>query len=171
MQKIKAGFIGTGFIGPEHIEAVRRLGFVDVAAVAETSKEKAEKRAAEFHIPTAYSDYRDMLADPEIQVVHNCTPNHLHYQISKDIILAGKHVISEKPLGMTRDETAELVRLARENHIVHGVNFNYRQYPLVQQLRAMIAQGQLGRFILCMEATCKTGCSMIPTTTGALSLE
>ncbi|MGG2196721.1 Gfo/Idh/MocA family protein [Paenibacillus validus] len=144
MQKIKAGFIGTGFIGPEHIEAVRRLGFVDVAAVAETSKEKAEKRAAEFHIPTAYGDYRDMLADPEIQVVHNCTPNHLHYQISKDIILAGKHVISEKPLGMTRDETAELVRLARENHIVHGVNFNYRQYPLVQQLRAMIAQGQLG---------------------------
>ncbi|CEP68519.1 Oxidoreductase, N-terminal [Moorella glycerini] len=144
MQKIKVGVIGTGFVGPAHIEAVRRLGIVEVVALAEANQELAEKKAAELGIAKAYGDYREMLADPDIKVVHNCTPNHLHYKINKDIIMAGKHVLSEKPLAMTSSESAELLQLAREHKVVHGVNFNYRQYPLVQQLRAMIREGTLG---------------------------
>ncbi|KYH31685.1 Gfo/Idh/MocA family protein [Neomoorella mulderi] len=144
MQKIKVGVIGTGFVGPAHIEAVRRLGIVEVVALAEANQELAEKKAAELGIAKAYGDYREMLADLDIKVVHNCTPNHLHYKINKDIIMAGKHVLSEKPLAMTSSESAELLQLAREHKVVHGVNFNYRQYPLVQQLRAMIREGTLG---------------------------
>ena len=145
MEKIKVGIIGTGFIGPTHIEAIRRLGFVEVVALAETSQEQAERKAAELGIPKAYGDYREMLSDSEIQVVHNCTPNHVHFAINKEIILAGKHVISEKPLAMNSEESAELLALAQKQGVVHGVNFNYRQHASVQNLRAKIANGDLGK--------------------------
>jgi predicted dehydrogenase len=145
MQKIKVGIIGTGFIGPTHIEAIRRLGFVEVVGLAETSQEAAERKAAELGIPKAYGDYREMLLDDEIQVVHNCTPNHLHFAINKEIILAGKHVLSEKPLAMNSKESAELLDLAKKHGVVHGVNFNYRQFPSVQNLHAKVANGDLGK--------------------------
>ncbi|MED1441381.1 Gfo/Idh/MocA family oxidoreductase [Aeribacillus composti] len=145
MEKIKVGIIGTGFIGPTHIEAIRRLGFVEVVGLAGSSQEKAEKKAAELGIPKAYGDYRDMLKDDEIQVVHNCTPNHLHFAINKEIILAGKHVLSEKPLAMNSEESAELLNLAKKHGVVHGVNFNYRQHASVQNLRAIVANGDLGK--------------------------
>ncbi|PZE21735.1 Gfo/Idh/MocA family protein [Paenibacillus xerothermodurans] len=145
MNKIKVGIIGTGFIGPTHIEAVKRLGFVEVVGVAGRTRQSAEKTAAELGIPKAYDDHHQMLADPEIQVIHNCTPNHLHFSINKEIILASKHVLSEKPLAMSSAETAELLAMARRHKVVHAVNFNYRQYPLVQQLSAMIQNQQLGK--------------------------
>ena len=90
MNTIKAGIIGTGFIGPAHVEALRRLGFVEVAAVAERGQELAQTKANQLSIPKAYGDYRELLADPEIQVVHNCTPNHLHFVINKEILAAKK---------------------------------------------------------------------------------
>lgn len=148
MEKVKVGVIGTGFIGPTHIEAVRRLGFVEVVGLAETSQEAAEKKAAELGIPKAYGDYRDMLRDSDIQVVHNCTPNHLHFAINKEIILAGKHVLSEKPLAMSSEESAELLALAKKHNIVHGVNFNYRQFPSVKNLASMVKNEQLGHINL-----------------------
>ncbi|NYE06289.1 putative dehydrogenase [Bacillus niacini] len=144
MEKIKVGIIGTGFIGPTHIEAIRRLGFVDVVGLAETSQAVAENKAAELGIPKAYADYREMLKDSEIQVVHNCTPNHLHFAINKEIILAGKHVVSEKPLAMNSKESAELLELAEKHGVVHAVNFNYRQHASVQNLKAMIEKSDLG---------------------------
>src|SRR3990172_8992210 len=112
MTKIKAGILGPGFIGPAHVEALRRLGYVEVVAVAERGQELAEAKSALLSIPKAYGDYRALLADPEIQVVHNCTPNHLHFEINKEIIAAGKQIISEKPLAMNIAESRELVRLA-----------------------------------------------------------
>ncbi|CAH0344554.1 Gfo/Idh/MocA family oxidoreductase [Bacillus sp. CECT 9360] len=145
MKKIKAGVIGTGFIGPTHIEAIRRLGFVEVVGLAENGIENAEKKAAELGIPKAYGDYREMLTDSEIEVVHNCTPNHLHFQINKEIILSGKHVVSEKPLAMNSKESAELVDLAKKHNVVHGVNFNYRQFPTVKQLETMVKNGDIGK--------------------------
>ncbi|WML58047.1 Gfo/Idh/MocA family oxidoreductase [Neobacillus sp. PS2-9] len=148
MEKIKVGIIGTGFIGPTHIEAVRRLGFVEVIGLAESNQEAAEKKAAELGIPKAYGDYKDMLQDEEIQVVHNCTPNHLHFQINKEIILAGKHVLSEKPLAVSSQQSAELLALAREHQVVHGVNFNYRQFPSVRQLESMVRNEELGKINL-----------------------
>lgn len=137
MSKIKAGIIGTGFIGPAHIEALRRLGFVEVAAVSERDQALADRKAAELSIPKGYGDYKQLLADPEIQVVHNCTPNHLHFGVNCDIIAAGKHVISEKPLAMNSTESRELVKRVDKAGVVNAINFNYRYMPLVQQARAM----------------------------------
>ncbi|QDU58211.1 Gfo/Idh/MocA family protein [Aeoliella mucimassa] len=142
---IKAAVIGTGFIGPTHVESIRRLGFVEVVALCERSQDLAEAKAAELSIPKAYGDFREMLADPDIQVVHNCTPNHLHFEMNKAIIEAGKHVVSEKPLAMDTEQSRELVRLAEESGVVNAINFNYRFMPLVRQAQQMVAKGDIGK--------------------------
>lgn len=148
MRKIKAAVIGTGFIGPTHIEAIRRLGFAEVVAISGSDLAKTRKKADELNIGRAYDDYRLILEDPEIEVVHNCTPNHLHYQVNRDSILAGKHILSEKPLTLNSAQSGELLKLVREKGVIHGVNFNYRQYPLVQQLRQLIKEKELGQLHL-----------------------
>ncbi len=147
MKTIKAGVIGTGFIGPAHVEALRRLGFVEVVAVAEQGQELARAKADALSIPKAYGDYHDLLADPDVQVVHNCTPNHLHFAVNKEIMAAGKHVVSEKPLAMDSGESKELVRLAAQAGVVNAINFNYRYNPLVQQARQMCLSGEVGRVL------------------------
>lgn len=144
MKKVKAGVIGTGFIGPVHIEALRRLGYVDVIALADISDEIAQKKAEELSIPAAYGDFKKLLADDEIDVVHICTPNNLHYEMAKAAILAGKHVVCDKPLALTSKEGEELAALAKEKNIVAASNFNVRYYPLIHQIKEMIADGELG---------------------------
>ncbi len=144
MKTIKAGIIGTGFIGPAHVEAARRLGFVEMIGLCENGNELAKSKADKLNIPRAYGSVKEFLADKDIQVVHNCTPNHLHFDISKQIIAAGKHVISEKPLAMTTDESKELVKLAKSAGIINAIDFNYRYYPLVQEAKAMVESGKLG---------------------------
>ncbi len=143
-EKIAAGIIGTGFIGPAHVEAARRLGNVDILAVAEANQELAQQKADEMSIPRAYGNYQDLLADPDVQVVHNCTPNHLHFAVNRDILAAGKHVISEKPLAMNTAESKELLSLAQSSGLIHAVDFNYRFYPLVQHAREMVRSGEVG---------------------------
>jgi len=127
-----------------HVDALRRLGYVDLIALAEAGQELAQKKADAFHIPKAYGDYRDLLNDPDVQVVHNCTPNNMHLEVNSAIIKAGKHVFSEKPLAMDSDESARLLELAVKHRVVHGVNFNYRMYPLVQEMKHRIARGDIG---------------------------
>ncbi|EXX89433.1 dehydrogenase, partial [Paenibacillus darwinianus] len=144
MRKIRAAIMGAGFIGKAHIEAIRRLGFVDIVAVVQQGQSRAEELAAELHIPKAYGNYLDMLQDEEIDVVHNCTPNHLHYETNKQVLLHGKHLLSEKPLTLTSEEARELYRLAEQKERVTGVHFNYRQFPMVQHLRGMVLDGELG---------------------------
>ena len=143
-EKIAAGIIGTGFIGPAHVEAARRLGNVEILAVAEANQELAQQKADEMSIPRAYGNYQDLLADPDVQVVHNCTPNHLHFAVNRDILAAGKHVISEKPLAMNTAESKELLSLAESAGLIHAVDFNYRFYPLVQHAREMVRSGEVG---------------------------
>ena len=145
MNILKTGIIGTGYIGPAHIEALRRLGDVEVAAVAEPSQSLADAKAEQLSIPKAYGDYKDMLADESIDVIHNCTPNYMHYAVNCEILKAGKHIISEKPLATTSAESAKLVMLAKETGLVNAVNFNYRYFPLVQQAMAMVKNNELGR--------------------------
>lgn len=144
MDKIKVGVIGTGFIGPVHIEAIRRQGNAEVVALSEINAELARAKANELGIEKAYGDYRELLADDAIDVVHICTPNHLHYSISKDAIAAGKHVVCEKPLAMNTKQGKELVKLAQESNVVCAMHLNCRAYPLLQQVKEMVKKGDLG---------------------------
>lgn len=147
MQKIKVGVIGTGFIGPAHVEALRRLGFIDVAALSDINLEVARQKAKLLSIDKAYGDYKELLKDPDIQVVHICTPNSLHYSMSKEALLAGKHVVCEKPLAMNSTEAEELMKIAGERNLVNAVHFNIRFYPLMHQAKMMVEQGELGKIL------------------------
>ncbi len=142
-QTIRVGVAGTGFIGPAHIEGLRRIGIQPVG-LAEDTLEKAKQKAAELGIPHAYSSLEEMLADAEIDVVHLATPNHLHHQHAKAALLAGKHVVCEKPLAMNAEQSGELVQLAAQKKLVNVINFNIRMYPLVQHARSLVQSGQLG---------------------------
>ncbi len=144
MKTIKAGIIGTGFIGPAHVEALRRLGSVDVVGLAEESDAVAKEKAAALNIPRPYGDYRDLLGDSEIQTVHICSPNHLHYEMAKAALEAGKHVVCEKPLAISVAQAQDLVQLAEKTKLVHAINFNVRYYPLMRQVRTMVERGEIG---------------------------
>ena len=144
MEKIKVGVIGTGFIGPVHIEAIRRQGTAEVIALSEVNAELARTKANMLGIEKSYGDYKELLADPEVQIVHICTPNHLHYEIAKEAIAAGKNVVCEKPLAMNTEEGKELVELADESGLICAMHLNCRAYPMVQQIRQMVKKGELG---------------------------
>lgn len=144
MKKLKAGVIGLGFAGKAHLEAIRRLGFVDVVAICENGKEFARKKADEVYVEKAYYNYDDLINDPDIDVIHNCTPNNEHFIINKKIIEKGKHVFTEKPLALNSQESAELVQLLYKHKVVNGVNFNYRMFPLVQVMKEKVKSGEIG---------------------------
>jgi len=148
MKNVKAGVIGTGFIGPAHIEALRRIGNVDVLAISSIDEPSARSVAEKYNIATVYKNWQDIISDPEIEVIHNCTPNNLHFQINKAAILNGKHIISEKPLTVSSEESGELCRLAVQHKVVNAVNFNYRFYPLIQHARVMVEKGDIGKIFL-----------------------
>ena len=144
MSKIKVGVIGTGFIGPAHIEGLRRLGNIEVTALAESSTELAESKARLLGIEEHYGDYKELLKKKDIQSVHICSPNYLHYQMAKEALEAGKHTICEKPLAISVAEAEELVDLADKKGLVNAVNFNIRYYPLSRQMRTMVEKGDVG---------------------------
>ena len=143
--RIGMGLVGPGFVGAHHIDAVRRLGFVDVVAVAASTEASARKKADALGVPKAYGSFEALIADPDIQVVHNTTPNHLHGPVIMAALTRRKHVISDKPLAMTAEEALRLWRAASDAGVVHAVTFNYRGNPLVQQAREMIARDEIGR--------------------------
>ena len=143
-ERIGVGLVGPGFIAEHHIDAVRRLGFADVVAVAGSSEASAAAAAEKLGVPRGYGTYAELIADPQIQVVHNTTPNYLHKDVSLAALRAGKHVISDKPLALNAAESSELVEAAAKAGVVNAVTFNYRGNPLVQEMRARIAAGELG---------------------------
>jgi predicted dehydrogenase len=140
---IGAAVIGSGFIGTVHVEALRRLG-VNVRGVIDASPELAQAAAARLGLPKAYPDLDAALADPEVDIIHVTSPNQYHYPQVKAILAADKHVICEKPLAVTSDESRELVSLAAASDRISAVNFNIRFYPLNQHAHRMVADGELG---------------------------
>src|SRR3954469_18755771 len=138
------GLVGPGFVGAHHIDAVRRLGYVDVVAVAASTDASARRKADALGVEKAYGSFEALVADPAIQVVHNTTPNYLHVPVIQAALAHGKHVISDKPLATTAVDARLLLDAANRAGVVHAVTFNYRGNPLVQQAREMIAGGELG---------------------------
>jgi predicted dehydrogenase len=136
----RAAVVGTGFIGVVHVEALRRLG-VDVVGVVGSSPERTRLKLG---LPEPYNSFEAMLGDERVDVVHLTTPNHLHYPQVKAVLAAGKHVVCEKPLALTSEQSGELLALAEESGCVHCTNFNIRFYPQAQQARALIGEGRVG---------------------------
>ena len=145
LSRLRAGVIGTGFIGPVHIEALRRLG-VQVAALCDVP-DRVRTAADRLGVPRAFGDHHELLRSPDVDVVHITAPNRFHAEMSLAALKAGKHVICEKPLAMNTRETAAIVKAARSTGTVFAVNYNVRFYPAVLQLRRTVADGDLGEII------------------------
>jgi len=144
LHEITTAVVGTGFIGPVHVEALRRLG-VRVSGILGSSSEKSETAAKNLGLPRGYRDFAELQADRSVDVVHLTSPNRLHREQVLACLEAGKHVVCEKPLAMSSKETAELVKAAKAHpHLVTAVNYNVRFYPLCLQARAMIRNGEIG---------------------------
>jgi predicted dehydrogenase len=141
---ITAAIVGAGFIGPVHVEGLRRLG-IRVKGIAGISLDEAERAAATLGLERAYASVDDLLSDPDVGSVHLASPNRLHHDHVMAALAAGKHVICEKPLAMTSAQTAALVAAskARPGQMA-AVNYNLRFYPLSLQARALVRSGTLG---------------------------
>ena len=148
MEQLRIGVVGLGFIGPQHIDGLRRVPGVTVTAVC--GREAGNLRAVQAHygVPKAYADWRDLVADPDIDVVHNCTPNALHDQINRAALEAGKHVYCEKPLSQSAAAAREMWQLAVARGLAHGLNHQYRLNAPVQEMKARLANGLAGRPLL-----------------------
>ena len=148
LHHLRAGIIGTGFIGPVHIEGLKRLG-VQVTAICGSTK-NAKATAEKWGIPEVYGDYdyAAMYRSPNVDVVHITSPNKVHVEQSLAALAAGKHVVCEKPLGMTAKETAKVVAAVKKKGApVFAVNYMCRFFPAVLQMRAMVARGELGQIM------------------------
>ena len=148
LNEVRAGVIGVGFIGVAHVEALRRLG-VDVVGVVGSSPDRARAKAELANLPTVYDSVEALVSDPDIDVVHVASPNHVHAEQVRAILDAGKHVVCEKPLALTSHDTAELLTRAEASGLVHAVCFNIRFYPNCHQAMSMVASGEIGepRFV------------------------
>ncbi|MFN3189817.1 MAG: Gfo/Idh/MocA family protein [Aureliella sp.] len=142
-QRFTAAVIGTGFIGPVHVEGLRRAG-VAVAGILGSSEEKSKAAAAQLGIPKAYANLEQLLADGEVDCVHVTSPNQAHFEQAKQCLEAGKHVLCEKPLAMDSQQTTELVEMAKSSGLAAGVNYNIRYYPLCIEAAQRRKSGELG---------------------------
>lgn len=141
---IKVAIIGTGYIGPVHIGALRRVSGVRIVGVTDANAELAQKTAKKYDIEKVYKDYLEVVNDPEVDVVHVCSPNKFHYAMNKAAIERGKQVLSEKPLCMTLDEAKEITELAEAKGLVTGIDFCYRYYPVVLEAALRLRGGEAG---------------------------
>lgn len=144
MKKIKTGIVGTGFMGAAHAEALQRIGGVEIVGVASADEKSLNSITGKYDIAKKFNNWKELINDKDIQVVHNCTPNNLHFEINKEVIKAGKHIISEKPLTVNSKQSQQLINLLKTKNVVNAINFNYRFYPLIQHVKNENEAGKLG---------------------------
>jgi predicted dehydrogenase len=140
---LRVAIAGTGFIGRVHARSARLAG-AELAGVAASSPESSAAAAAELRADRAFASAEEMVRDPDIDVVHICTPNHLHLPLAEAAIAAGKHLICEKPLALDGAGARRLVDAATAAGVHAGVPFVYRYYPTVREARERVRGGRTG---------------------------
>ena len=151
--EIGVGMLGYAFMGKAHANALKKLPYMiypppavpKLAAIAGRSEAKVREAAKRYGFAKAYTDWRAMLDDPEVQVFDNAGPNDLHAEPNIAAAQAGKHVISEKPLGRNAEECKRMWEAVKKARVKHQVAFNYRFVPAVRLIRNLIDAGKLGR--------------------------
>ena len=144
---LKAGLIGLGLIGKQHAESIGRIPGVELVAISEHNAELLAAQKQHLKV-NAYNDYKEMIDNEQLDVIHNCTPNVLHYEINKYALEKGIHVFSEKPLAITVEQGEELVKLAKDKGLANGVCFNYRNNAMIQDMKMRMQKKDAGRCLL-----------------------
>ena len=144
--KVKWGILGAASIARKRVlPAMQQCEFAEVAAVGSRSLAKSQEFARQFGIPKAYGSYEDLLADPEIEVVYNPLPNHLHVEWSVRAASRGKHVLCEKPVARTVEEARRLLEARDIYHVKIGEAFMVRTHPQWLRARELIRGGRIGK--------------------------
>ncbi|WP_285884095.1 Gfo/Idh/MocA family protein [Georgenia satyanarayanai] len=143
----RAGIVGAGFMGGVHARAVRVNGG-EVVGVVASNKDRSARAAGEFLATRPFRDVDDLLASDDVDVVHVCTPNYLHHELTMRALAAGKHVVCEKPLATTSEDAAQMHETAQAAGLVGAVPFVYRFHPMVREARERVRRGDLGRIVL-----------------------
>ncbi|GAC1618803.1 MAG: Gfo/Idh/MocA family oxidoreductase [Candidatus Acidiferrum sp.] len=139
-----AAVAGLGFVGKAHVEALRRAG-IEIRGALGSSPESAAAACKELGLPRAYVSIDELAKDADVDVVHLCTPNYLHFSHASLLLRAGKHILCEKPLALDSRESEMLVKLTKETGRVGGVAYNLRYYPLCQEARVLVQKGAIGQ--------------------------
>ena len=154
MKQVRIGLIGTGYIGKAHAIAYAQAptvfnlqGQLVREMVAEVTPELAAERAQAFGFRRSTGDWRELVADPNIDVVDICSPNHLHKEMALAAIRHGKHVYSEKPLALNAHDAREMVEAAKQAGVKTLVGFNYMKNPTAALAKEIIARGEIGDVI------------------------
>lgn len=153
MEHLNVGLIGAGFMGKAHSLAYAAMPMFFWPApampvrktIAEATEPLAEEASRRFGFEKYTADWREVVEDPEIDVIDIATPNHLHAEIAIAAAKAGKHIISEKPLARTSEEARAMYEAVRDAGVVHMVAFNYRRTPAVALAKKFIEEGSIGR--------------------------
>ena len=145
---IRSAIVGAGFIGPHHIDAVRRGGYGEVVTLVDRDPERGPETARALGVERSVTRFEEALSDPSIDVVHICTPNHTHVELAGAALEAGKHVVVEKPVATDRAGAESLMEIARRTGRHAAVALTYRGYPMVRQARDLVRDGRLGRLRL-----------------------
>ncbi|MDX2377817.1 Gfo/Idh/MocA family oxidoreductase [Microbacterium sp. LRZ72] len=143
----RAGVIGGGFMAEVHARAIRAAGH-EVHGIASSSPESGRLAARRLGVPIAFDSAEALIAADEIDVVHVCTPNALHFEQASAAIQHGKSVVCEKPLAISEIDAEHLRRAADDAGAVTAVPFVYRYYPVVREIRERIRGGEAGELLL-----------------------
>jgi len=146
--KIGYGIIGCGRIFPNHAGSVKKLDGVELVAVADIVEERAKSRAEEYEVPHWYSNYNDLLARDDIDIVSICLPHHLHCEATVATAKAGKHVLCEKPIAINAQQADEMIAACEEANVKLGIVFQNRYNPSSQKLYKAFQMGRFGRFVM-----------------------
>lgn len=146
--KIKVAVVGGGFIGKQHIEAIRRIPNTEVIAIVESTLQRAKDIAKLYCIPNYYANEDDLFQLVEIDVIHVCTPNFLHFEMAKKALEHGIHVFCEKPLSLSTKQSQVLVEVAKNSEALHAVNLNYRSNVMVREMREQVLNQEIGDLLL-----------------------
>lgn len=145
LEKLRVGVVGLGWAGNRHLEGYAALPGVEITALAGLEADRLAELGREFDIPHLYSDYEELVARDDLDVVSVCTPNHLHEPITVAALGRGKHVLCEKPLARDTAEAERMVRAAVDADRVLHVAFNHRQRGDVQVLKRFVDDEHMGR--------------------------
>jgi predicted dehydrogenase len=140
---LRVAVAGAGMVARVHIDAARRAGAV-VVGVSASTPERGKAAAAELGVERAFASSEELVASPDVDVVHICTPNGLHRPLAERALRAGRPVICEKPLATTGADARALADLAAQAGVVAAVPFVYRYHPMAAEARARARSGALG---------------------------
>ena len=144
MKTLHTAVIGCGLISKNHLKALKNVEHAECVAVCDIVPKKAETTAESYKIPQVYTDYKEMLKNPDIDVIHICTPHYLHAEMAIDALNAGKHVLCEKPAGMYTRQVREMNQAADKSQVIFAMMFNQRTNCIYRKMHEMVENGELG---------------------------